>query len=56
MRTYSKPRTHKTNTKKNNKQGRRTQIKKMKPNLKEYQEKLDTLLNVRSMPGKAQNG
>jgi hypothetical protein len=58
MRTYRKPITQKTKTKtnttKNIKQFKYTQIKKKKLNLKKYQEKLDKLINVRSMPGKAQ--
>ena len=45
---------YKNKHKKYNNQKRYTTIKKMKPSLKEYKEKLDTLLNVKYMPGKDQ--
>ena len=45
---------HKKKPKKDNNQRRYTSIKKMKPSLKEYKEKLDTLLNVKYMPGEKQ--
>ena len=45
---------YKNKHKKYNNQKRSTTIKKMKPSLKKYKEKLDMLLNVKYMPGKEQ--